>query len=55
MVAMDQSAILGLDKQIFLAQMCQYFITLSFTYVLDGPKNRLIETVLLNTHNICFG
>ena len=25
------------------------------TYVLGALKNRLIETVLLSTHNICFG
>ena len=25
------------------------------TFVLDAKKNRLIETVLLSTHNICFG
>ena len=25
------------------------------TYVLGAHKNRLIETVLLSTHNICFG
>ena len=25
------------------------------TYVLGAQKNRLIETVLLCTHNICFG
>ena len=25
------------------------------TYVLVAQKNRLIETVLLSTHNICFG
>ena len=25
------------------------------TFVLDAQKNRLIETVLLSTHNICFG
>ena len=24
-------------------------------YVLDARKNRLIETVLLSTNNICFG
>ena len=24
-------------------------------YVLGAQKNRLIETVLLGTHNICFG
>ena len=26
-----------------------------FTYVVGAQKNRLIETVLLNTHNRCFG
>ena len=25
------------------------------TYVLGSQKNRLLETVLLSTHNICFG
>ena len=25
------------------------------TYVLGSQKNHLIETVLLSTHNICFG
>ena len=25
------------------------------TFVLNAQKNRLIETVLLSTHNICFG
>ena len=25
------------------------------TYVLDAQKNRLIETVLLSTHNMCYG
>ena len=25
-----------------------------FTYVLGAQKNRLIEMVLLSTHNICF-
>ena len=28
---------------------------LTKTYVLGAQKNRLIETVLLSTHNICFG
>ena len=28
---------------------------LSLTCVLGAQKNRLIETVLLNTQNICFG
>ena len=29
--------------------------TLILTYVLGAQKNRLIETVLLSTRNICFG
>ena len=28
---------------------------LILTYVLGAQKDRLIETVLLSTHNICFG
>ena len=40
---------IGLDKQNFLN------IFLVLTYVLSAQKNRLIETVLLSTHNICFG
>ena len=28
---------------------------LNTLYVLGAQKNHLIETVLLNTHNICFG
>ena len=31
------------------------FLPISLTYVLIAQKNRLIETVLLSTHNICFG
>ena len=27
----------------------------NLTYVLGAQKNRLIETVLLSIHNICFG
>ena len=33
--------------------MFSYPLVLS--YVLGAQKNRLIETVLLSTHNICFG
>ena len=29
--------------------------TCFLAYVLGAQKNRLIETVLLSTHNICFG
>ena len=31
------------------------FSSISFTYVLGAQKDYLIETVLLRTHNICFG
>ena len=31
------------------------FFSISLTYVLGSHKNRLIETVLLSTHTICFG
>ena len=27
----------------------------ALTYILGAQKNRIIETVLLSTHNICFG
>ena len=30
-------------------------LSINNTDVLDAHKNRLIETVLLSTHNICFG
>ena len=32
-----------------------FFSFISKTYVLGAQKNRLIETVLLSTHNIWFG
>ena len=31
------------------------YLPLSLTYVLGGQKNRLIEMVLLSTHNLHFG
>ena len=35
---------------------CDYFLIHQFKHVfLEAQKNRLIETVLLSTHNICFG
>ena len=40
----------------FLSVKLQIFsYPLVLTYVLGAQKNRLIETVLLSTHNICFG
>ena len=31
------------------------FLSIDFTFVLGVQKNRLNETVLMSTHNICFG
>ena len=31
------------------------FLPIIFSIVLGAQKNRLIETVLLSTYNICFG
>ena len=31
-----------------------YFLTHMFKHVLGDQKNRLIETVLLSAHNVCF-
>ena len=33
----------------------KYFLPSILTFVLGAQKNRAIETVLLSTHNICFG
>ena len=41
---------IGQDKK----KYCQYFLTYQFSHVLGAQKNRLIETVLLSTHNLCF-
>ena len=37
------------------AHVMNIFLPVSLTYVLGAQKNRLIETVLLSIHNICFG
>ena len=45
-----------LDKQKFSAYNLNNISYPSIlTYILGALKNRLIETVLLSTHNICFG
>ena len=31
-----------------------FFLSINFTFVLGAQKNRLMETVLLSTRNICF-
>ena len=44
------------DRPIFFSVKWWIFSYPSIlSYVLDAQKNRLIETVLLSTHNICFG
>ena len=45
---------IGLDKHNF-ERYCKYFLTHQFEHVLGAQKNRLIERVLLSTHNIYFG
>ena len=47
--------ITGLDKQkIIRVKFKIFFYPYILAYVLGAQKNRLIETVLLSTHNICF-
>ena len=49
---------IGLDKvsnKKFERKIVNILLSISFTYVLGAQKNRLIETVLLRTHSICFG
>ena len=43
---------MGLDKHTFECKILDIFLPIS---VLGAQENRLIETVLLSTHNICFG
>ena len=43
---------IDLDKHNFLSVKLLIFSYI--TYVLGAQKNRLIETVLLSTYNICF-
>ena len=40
------------DKQ-FLEHKTMFLSLSVLTFVLGAPENRLIETVLLSTHNIC--
>ena len=42
-------------KQTFQRKIVNIFLPIILAYVLDAQKNRLIEMVLLSTHNICFG
>ena len=46
---------IGLDKQILECKLQLLSNPSVLTDVLGAQKNRLIETVLLSTHNKCFG
>ena len=47
---------IGLDiNSIFSVKLLIFSYLSVLTYVFGAQKNRLIETVLLSTHNICFG
>ena len=41
--------------KVFESKIVNIFLPITLTYVLGAQKNRLIKTVLLRTHNICFG
>ena len=44
-----------LDKQKNQRKNINIILPINLSYVMGAQKNRLIETVLLSTHNICFG
>ena len=46
---------LGLDKKSFEYKIVNIFLPISISISFGAQKNLLIETVLLSTHNICFG
>ena len=43
---------LGLNKN--FQRKIVIFLPIILAYVLGAQKNRLVETVLLSTHNVCF-
>ena len=44
-----------MNKKILSVKLEIFSYPSVLTFVLGPQKNRLIETVLLSTHNICFG
>ena len=46
---------MGLDNKIFERTIGIIVLPININYVLGTQRNRLTETVLLSTHNICFG
>ena len=45
-----EQRVIGLDRTVLVFSYPSFL-----TYVVSGQKNRLIKTVLLSIHNICFG
>ena len=43
------------SKQNVVRKNVIIFLSISLNVCLDAQKNRLIVTILLSTHNICFG
>ena len=42
------------DKQFFKRKIAIIFLSISFKHLFrDAQKNRLIQTILLSTHNVC--
>ena len=42
-------------QKIFERKIAVIFLSISLNMCFGAQKNHLIETVLLSTHNICFG
>ena len=42
-------------NNIFECKIVNIFLSINLTFALGAQKNLLMETVLLSTHNICFG
>ena len=41
-------------RKFYLRKILIIFLTINLSICFGAQKNRLIETVLLSTHNICF-
>ena len=45
----------GESSNLFQFKISIIYLSISLNMCFGARKNRLIETVLLSTHNICFG
>ena len=54
-MAKTLSAIRVMINTVFERKIVNIFLPISFNICFGAQKNRLIETVLLSTYNICFG